>query len=99
MGAPIGNRNNSKGKPITDELRKACVQEDWQRVRTGVQTILTAFAAGEKWAVEIVMDRMEGKPDSKVDITHHEGESLNDAQARNMAQEFLERAARTESVG
>lgn len=64
-----------------------------------MQTILTAFAAGEKWAVEIVMDRMEGKPDSKVDITHHEGESLNDAQARNMAQEFLERAARTESVG
>ena len=37
--------------------------------------------------------------ESNVDITHHEGESVNDAQARNMAQEFLERAARTEGVG
>ena len=37
--------------------------------------------------------------ESNVDVTVREGESLNDAQARNMAQEFLERAARTESVG
>lgn len=36
---------------------------------------------------------------ANVDVTHHEGEGLNEAQARNMAQEFLERAARTESVG
>lgn len=100
MGAPLGNRNNSKGKPITDELRKAIVQDDWVRVRAGIQRILDGFAAGEQWAVNIVMDRMEGKANTTVDITHYEGESVNAEQARLMAQAFLSRASsRTEGVG
>lgn len=99
MGAPIGNRNNSKGKPITDELRKAIVQDDWERVRKGIQKILDGFAAGEQWAVNIVMDRLEGKANATVDVTHHDAETVSEQQARIMAEAYLDRAARTEKVG
>ena len=56
-------------------------------------------AEGDIQAAKEIGDRLDGKAPATMDITHHEGESVNDAQARNMAQEFLERAARTEGVG
>jgi len=67
-GAPIGNQNAAKGKLITDRIRKACIQEDFKRVDQGIDKLLDAYAAGEPWAVEQILNRFEGKPAQSVEL-------------------------------
>jgi hypothetical protein len=62
MGAPLGNKNNAKGKPITDALQRAVAQDNGKRIRAGVEKVLNAFAAGDPWALQFVSDRLDGKP-------------------------------------
>lgn len=61
-GAPLGNTNATKGKLVTDAIRKALAADDWRRLREGAEKVADAFAAGESWAVQFVADRQEGKP-------------------------------------
>lgn len=69
-----GKSGNPSGRPaeqqITTLIRRACVQEDWKRVRRGVEKVLDAVAAGEQWAINFVADRMDGKPHQSATIVH-----------------------------
>lgn len=78
MGAPVGNKNNSKGKPITDALRRAIAQDDGKRIREGVEKVLDAFALGEPWALQFVSDRMDGKPHQTSDVTINDNRDARD---------------------
>lgn len=67
-GAPVGNQNAAKAKLVTDCLRRAIVQDDGKKLREGVDKLMDSFAAGEPWAIEQVMNRLEGKPAQSVDL-------------------------------
>ena len=69
QGAPLGNTNNSKGKMITDELRKVLVQNDRLKVRRIVEKLVEAAEEGDSWAIKEVFDRMDGKPQMAVEMS------------------------------
>lgn len=60
-GAPLGNKNAAKGAQLTAMVLAALNKNDRQPLRDGVDKIAEAFAAGERWAIEFVFDRAEGK--------------------------------------
>ena len=60
-GAPVGNKNAAKGAQLTAMVLAALNKNDRQPLRDGVDKIAAAFAAGERWAIEFVFDRAEGK--------------------------------------
>lgn len=62
MGAPLGNMNAAKYKPLYDALRKAIVQDDRARLDTGAQKLLDKVAEGDLQAAQFLRDTMEGKP-------------------------------------
>lgn len=69
-GAPVGNQNASKEKLVTNCIRRAIVQDDSKKLREGVDKLMDAFASGEPWAIEQVINRLEGKPHQSADVTH-----------------------------
>ena len=75
-GAPTGNNNAGKGSQLTAMLR-ACLEADGrQKMREGVEAIGQKFAEGERWAVEFVFDRLEGKAIARTEITGADGSAL-----------------------
>lgn len=73
-GAPVGNSNAAKGKQITNMIEAALNSNNKARLREGVEKIANAFAEGEVWALNMVLDRIEGKPAQA--ITGAEGAPL-----------------------
>lgn len=99
MAAAIGNDYSKRSNRLwADTLRRIAVQ-DPQKLRRIAEALYDKAAEGDIAAAREIGDRLDGKANATVDITHHDGESLNEKQAKQMAEEFLTRAARTESVG
>ena len=72
-GAPEGNNNAGKGSQLSALLRAALNANDREKMRQGVEAVVDQFAGGERWAVEFVFDRMEGKAIVKQEITTPDG--------------------------
>ena len=75
-GAPLGNKNAAKGSQLTALLHAALQANDRLKMRLGVEKVADAFAEGERWAIEFVFDRFEGKAVAKQEISGPDGESL-----------------------
>jgi hypothetical protein len=60
VGAPLGNKNNTKNKPFLDAMRRALAQNP-QKIRSIVDKVLEKAEEGESWAVKEVADRLDGK--------------------------------------
>lgn len=75
-GAPIGNKNAAKGAQLTSMLAYALEANDRQRLRQGVDNVAKAFAEGERWAIEFVFDRIEGKSIARTELTGADGSNL-----------------------
>ena len=75
-GAPVGNKNAAKGAQLTAMLAAALDANDRQRLRQGVDNVTQAFAAGERWAVEFVFDRIEGKAVARTELSGVDGSPL-----------------------
>ena len=73
-GAPVGNNNSGKGSQLSALLHAALNSKDRLKMRQGVEKIADAFAEGERWAVEFVFDRFEGKAVAKQEISTIDGE-------------------------
>lgn len=76
MGAPYGNMNASKYKPLYDALRKAIVQDDRARLDVGAQKLLDKVAEGDLQATQFVRDTLEGKPAQAMTLANEEGQSF-----------------------
>ena len=98
-GAPLGNQNSTKSKRLWGETIRRIAIQDPEKLRKIAEALYAKAADGDIQAAKEIGDRIDGKSPATLDVTHHDGESLSEAQARAMAQEFLSRAARTESVG
>lgn len=64
-----GNQLSAKGRRVERILERACLQDDDRRLREGVEKVLDLFAEGDKWAVEYVTDRLDGKARQSMDLT------------------------------
>jgi hypothetical protein len=72
-GAPVGNKNAAKGAQLSALLHAALNANDRLKMRQGVEAVADAFAEGERWAVEFVFDRFEGKAVAKTEIIGADG--------------------------
>lgn len=63
-----GNKAAAKGRRVEKLIERALLQEDDKRLREGVEKLLDAVSEGERWALEFVTDRLDGKPRQAVDV-------------------------------
>ena len=75
-GAPEGNNNAGKGSQLSALLRAELNADDRKKMRAGVTKVADAFAEGERWAIEFVFDRFEGKAVSKQEISGADGSPI-----------------------
>lgn len=68
MAAEIGNDYAAKGRRVEKLIERALKQEDDLRLRAGVEKLLDAVSEGERWALEFVTDRLDGKARQAVDV-------------------------------
>jgi hypothetical protein len=68
-GAPVGNNNAGKGRQVSAMIEAALNDNNRAKLREGVQKVADAFAAGEVWAINTVLDRLEGKPHQSTTIS------------------------------
>ena len=71
-----GNKHGAKSKEFQKRMRAAIEQDDWQRVRQGIEQVLNLCAAGERWALELVRDTLDGKPALQVEANDGDGQPL-----------------------
>lgn len=60
-GNPEGGKIH-KQKRFFNALDRAIEQEDAKRLRAAAEKLLDLAAAGESWAVQMLADRLDGKP-------------------------------------
>lgn len=69
MAAEKGNDYAAKGRIVEKMIHRALLQEDSLRLRKGVEKLLDQVAEGERWALEFVTDRLDGKPKQAVELS------------------------------
>jgi hypothetical protein len=74
MAAPPGNKFAAKGKQWFDALRKECVQRD--ALAALAKVVVDEAMKGERWAIEEVANRFDGKAAQSVIGAGEEGEHL-----------------------
>ena len=65
MAAPLGNKNAAHKKPFEKSLLRALAlhKEGFDNALTAIANqVVTKAMEGEKWAIEIIGDRLDGKP-------------------------------------
>lgn len=72
-----GNKAAAKGRKVEKMLERILLQDDDKRLRQGLETVMDKFAEGERWAVEYVTDRLDGKAIQKVEGTGDNGEFIS----------------------
>lgn len=66
MAAPIGNKNAAKSRLFEQALHRAIAQDSGDRIRRAAETLLDKAAEGEIWAIQMLADRLDGKPTQMV---------------------------------
>jgi hypothetical protein len=61
---------------FANELRKALVQDDYRKLRMGIQALIDKASEGEIKALEFIADRVDGKAMQAVELTGNEGGPL-----------------------
>lgn len=76
MGAPIGNKNGAKSRMFEQALHRCIAQDDGDRIRKAAETLLDKAAEGEIWAIQMLADRLDGKPSQQILGAGEEGEHI-----------------------
>ncbi len=69
-----GGRNAAK--PFLDAVNRAVKQDDGKRLRDCAERLLDLAAIGEPWAVQMLADRLDGKPKQQTEVTGADGAPL-----------------------
>lgn len=72
-GAPEGNKNATKNRPITDAIRRALLANDGEKARKLADALVDKAISGDVSASREVLDRMEGKPVQQIEGTGEGG--------------------------
>lgn len=60
-GAPLGNKNGSKNRPLTELIRRALLQNDAVKARKFADALVARAIAESDRAASEILDRIEGK--------------------------------------
>lgn len=66
MGAPLGNKNGAKSRMFEQALHRCIAQDDGKRIRKAAETLLDKASEGEIWAIQMLADRLDGKPSQQI---------------------------------
>lgn len=72
-GNPQGRALN---KPFLDAVTRAIAQDDGKRLRAAAEKLLNAAEAGEPWALQMVADRLDGKPRQQIEQSGPDGGAI-----------------------
>jgi hypothetical protein len=77
-GAPFGNTNATRGKILTEALKRALARSADGDLAAGcnkvAQAAVDAALAGEQWAIKEIWDRLEGKSAQSLFIGNDDGQ-------------------------
>lgn len=73
-GAPIGNDNSRKGKVIRSVIAKRL--EERAALTVMVDALIDQAQDGDKMAMSMIFDRIDGKPSQSTEITGAEGGAI-----------------------
>lgn len=65
-GNPSGKRNMKK---ITTALACALTEGNGQRIRNIAENVVKMAEDGDKWAIQFLTDRIDGKPEANLNVT------------------------------
>jgi Family of unknown function (DUF5681) len=76
-----GESGNLKGAPPKSRrfsviLDRAIEQDDAKRLRQGIEKLLDKVSEGEAWALQMLADRLEGKPRQAMEHSGPDGEDI-----------------------
>ncbi len=71
-----GNKLGANSKEFQRRMRAAIEQDDWKRVRQGIEVLLNLCATGERWALECVRDTLDGRPAQSIVAQDEDGRPL-----------------------
>jgi hypothetical protein len=60
-GAPLGNKNATKNKPLTEAIQRALLAEDGKKLRALADALVDRAIEKDTQAAREVLDRVEGK--------------------------------------
>lgn len=60
-GAPLGNKNATKNRPITEAITRALLANDGEKLRAVAEAIVNRAIMQSDQAASHVLDRVEGK--------------------------------------
>ena len=63
-----GNKLGEKSRKFEQLVERCLIQEDFKRLRAGIEKMLDECAKGERWALELVRDTLDGKPKQPIAI-------------------------------
>ena len=72
-GNPSGSQTE---KQFASALKRAIQQDDAKRLRAAAEALLDHAAAGEYWAINMLADRLDGKPTQQLQALDEEGRSV-----------------------
>ena len=62
-----GNKHGQRARDFEKALRKVIAQEDPEALRKVTRKVLDLALGGEKWAVEMIRDTLDGRPVPQID--------------------------------
>jgi hypothetical protein len=62
-----GNQHAAKGKPIGEAIKRALAQDDYKRIRAGVEKLLDKAAQGDLAVLDWFANRTDGKPKQEIE--------------------------------
>ena len=65
-----------KEKKFLAALERALAQDTADRLRQAAEQLLSFAAAGEPWAINMLADRLDGRPQQQLETTDGEGRTL-----------------------
>lgn len=61
MAFEKGNTLGQNSKRVQSLLERIATQDQDKKLRQGLEKVMELFAQGDKWAIEYVSDRLDGK--------------------------------------
>ena len=68
MAFEQGNKHGAKARLFDQALKRAIAQDDGKRLRDAAEKLLSLASEGERWAVEMLADRLDGKAHQSVTV-------------------------------
>ena len=71
-----GNQLGAKRRLFEQNIKRALAADDYQKLRRIADKVVELAEEGERWAVELLRDTLDGKPAQQIVATDTEGKAL-----------------------